>query len=300
MDRLKAMTVLTAVVEAGSLSGAGRRLSMPLATVSRILSDLEAQLHVRLLNRSTRHVGLTDAGAAYVAAARRILEQVGEAERAAAGEFSTPRGELVITAPIEFGRLHVLPVVTHFLECYPDIDARLILSDRTLHLMDDHLDLAFRIGALPDSGMAATRLGSVRRVACASPGYFKRRAIPKRPADLVAHDCISFDAVDAPRSWNFPSGPVAVRSRLVVNTAAAAIDAVLADLGIVRLLSYQIEQALDAKRLQIVLQKFEADAIPVHMLHSGQSPMPSKLRLFLDFVAPRLRTRLVRLSQIAR
>lgn len=300
MDRLKAMTVVIAVVDTGSLSAAGRRLSMPLATVSRIISDLEAQLKVRLLNRSTRRVTLTEAGTAYAAAARRILEQVSEAERAAVGEFRTPRGDLVITAPIEFGRLHVLPVVTHFLERYPDIDVRLVLTDRVLHLIDEHLDLAFRVGALPDSSLIATRLGSLRHVVCASPAYLKARGVPKTPTDLASHDCISFGVMEAPRSWVFSKGTVAVRPRLIVNSAAAATDAVLSGLGIARLLSYQIERALDSKRLRIVLSRFEPDAIPVHMLHAGQGPLPLKLRVFLDFAAPRLRARLTRLSEIAR
>ena len=300
MDRFKAMAVLTAVVEAGSLSAAGRRLSMPLATVSRIISDLEAQLNTRLLNRTTRHLGLTEAGAAYAASAKRILEQVQEAERAAAGEFSSPRGDLVITAPIVFGRVHVLPVVTHFLESYADIDARLVLSDRNLHLLDDQVDLAFRIGALRDSGMVAVRLGTVRSVVCASPGYLAARGVPATPADLTAHDCITFDALDGPGTWNFPGLAVAVHSRLVVNTAEAAIDAAVAGLGITRLLSYQIEPALEAGRLQILLATFEADALPVHMLHSGQGVPPLKQRVCLDFLAPRLRARLARLKEISR
>ncbi len=300
MDRLKAMTVLTAAVEAGSLSAAGRRLGMPLATVSRTISELEVHLKTRLLNRTTRSLGLTEAGTAYVAASRRILEQVGEAERAAAGEYSQPRGELMIPAPMLFGRLHVLPVMTHFLQSFPQIDARLLLMDRVAHLMDDHLDVAFRIGALPDSGMVATRLGSVRHVVCASPTYWKTHGMPKTPSALAEHDCISFEALDAPQRWNFPGGAMTVHARLSVNTAEAALDAALAGLGVTRLLSYQAQEAVEAGRLKIALAAFEPAPMPVHMLHGGQGLLPLKLRTFLDFAAPRLKTRLVRLGEVTR
>lgn len=300
MDRLKAMAVLTAAVEAGSLSAAGRRLGMPLATVSRTISELEAHLKTRLLNRTTRSLGLTESGAAYVAASRRILEQVGEAERAASGEYSQPRGELVVTAPIVFGRLHVLPVVAHFLQTFPQIDVRLMLTDRVAHLLDDRMDIAFRIGALPDSGLVATRLGSVRRVVCASPAYWMRRGTPKTPAALAEHDCISFEALDAPQRWDFPGGAVPVHTRLSVNTAEAALDAAAAGLGVTRLLSYQTEQALEAGRLAIVLKAFEGEPIPVHILQGGQGLLPLKLRTFLDFATPRLKARLVRLKEVTR
>ena len=254
MDRLKAMAVLTAAVETGSLSAAGRRLGMPLATISRTISELEAHLKILLLDRTTRSLGLTEAGAAYVAASRRILEQVDEAERAAGGEYSQPRGELVVTAPIVFGRLYLLPVVTHFLQDFPQIDVRLMLTDRVAHLLDDRMDIAFRIGALPDSGLVATRLGSVRRVVCASPAYWKLHGAPKAPAELAEHDCISFEALETPQRWGFPGGAVTVHARLSVNTAEAALDAAAAGLGVTRLLSYQVEQALEAGQLKIVLR----------------------------------------------
>lgn len=178
MDRIDAMSVLHAVVAAGSLSGAGRRLGIPLSTVSRKVSDLEAHLGARLLVRSTRSIGLTEAGKAYVVATRRILEDLAEAERAAAGEYAVVKGEMVITAPIVFGRLHMVPVVTDFLRSYPETDVRLVLTDRLLHLMEDHVDLAVRIATLPDSSDVAVKVGTIRRVVCASPEYLKRRGRP--------------------------------------------------------------------------------------------------------------------------
>src|SRR4029453_13957177 len=172
MDRLAAMTTLLAAVEGGSLSAASRKLGMPLATVSRKVSELEAHLRTRLLHRTSRRLTLTDAGEAYVAACKRILEDIGEAERAAAGEYMAPRGDLTVTAPIVFGRLHVLPVVIEFLKTYPDIDIRVALADRVVNLREDDIALAIRIGDLPDSSLVATRVGAIRRVVCGSPAYF--------------------------------------------------------------------------------------------------------------------------------
>ena len=300
MDRLDAMSVLLAVVDAGSLSAAGRRLGMPLATVSRKLADLEAHLKARLLSRSTRRLALTDTGRAYVDACKRILDEVGEAERAAAGEYSVPKGELVVTAPLVFGRLHVLPVVTEFLLAYPAVDIRLALGDRISHLLDEHLDLAVRIGPLADSSLTATGVGWLRRVVCGSPAYLAARGTPKAPAEVGAHDCITFDAMAAAEQWTFRLGKsdsaVSVHSRLVVNTAEAAVEAAKAGLGLTRLLSYQIDAAHRAGELKVVLEGFEPPPIPVSMVFNAQQRIPLKLRAFLDFAAPRLRERLLALA----
>ena len=230
MDRLEAMSLLVAVAEAGSLSGAGRKLRVPLPTVSRKISELEAHLSARLLTRSTRKLALTEQGAAYVAAAKRILEEVSEAESAASGEHASPRGDLVITAPVVFGRLHVLPVIAEFLKQWPEINVRLVLSDRNLHLIDDHIDIAVRIGALADSALVSTRVGAVRRVVCGSPAYFAEHGAPKRPQDLGALTAVTFDQLSSSEHWTFrdPKSKreirVAMRSRLAVNTAEAAVD----------------------------------------------------------------------------
>ncbi len=299
-DRLESMLVLVTAVEAGSLSGAGRRLGVPLATVSRKVSELEAHLKARLLNRSSRRLTLTDAGRLYVAASRRILEDVGEAERAASGEYSAPKGDLTITAPIVFGRLHILPIVLDFLKAYPAIDIRVVLADRVANLLEEHLDLAVRIGELPDSSLIATRVGSIRRVVCAGPAYFGARAIPKRPADLRAHECITFEGLASPEAWTFVTRKgdvsVAVHSRLIVNTAEAAVDAAIADLGVTRVLSYQAANAIRAGKLVTVLQEFEPAPWPVSLVFAGQRLLPQKLRAFLDFAAPRLRAELSRIA----
>ena len=184
MDRLDAMAVLLAVVEGGSLSAASRQLKTPLPTVSRKISELERHLKTRLLNRSARQITLTDAGKSYVEACRVIVEQVDEAERTAMGEYAIPRGSLKITAPIVFGRIHLLPVALEFLKAYPEIDLRLVQSDHVLNLLEDRIDVAVRIGELADSSLLATRVGATRRVVCASPAYLAARGKPQKPEDL--------------------------------------------------------------------------------------------------------------------
>jgi len=296
MDRLAAMTTLLAAVERGSLSAASRKLGMPLPTVSRQIAELEAHLRTRLFHRTIRRLSLTDAGQAYVAASKRILEDVGEAERAAAGEYSAPRGDLAMTAPIVFGRLHVLPIAIAFLKAYPDINIRIALGDRVVDLQEEHVDLAVRIGELPDSSLVATRVGAVSRVVCGSPDYFETRSMPKSPADLRRHDCISFAGMTSPDRWTFAAGKsqmsVPVRSRLIVNTAEAAIDAAVAGVGVTRVLSYQAEAALRTGTLRRVLRRFEPAPMPVSLVHAGQGLLPLKLRAFIDFAAPRLKARL--------
>lgn len=299
MNRLDSMSIFVAVTDAGSLSAAARRLGMPLATVSRKVAELEAHLKTRLLHRTTRQLSLTEAGSAYLVACRRILEDIGEAERAATGEYSAPKGELTVTAPVVFGRLHVVPVIAEFLAYYPLITVNLMLTDRVVHLMEEHGDIAVRIGELPDSSLMATRVGTVRRVVCASPAYLSQRGEPKQPADLAGHDCITFEVLESKRAWVFGAGrsqvSVPVQSRLTVNTAEAAIDASALGVGLIRVLSYQVAEAVRHDALRVVLASYESAPLPVSLVHTGQAPLPLKLRAFLDFVAPRLRARTSRL-----
>jgi DNA-binding transcriptional LysR family regulator len=290
------MSILVSVADAGSLSAAARRLDMPLATVSRKVGELEAHLKTRLFFRTTRKLSLTEAGSAYVAACRRILEEIGEAERAATGEYAAPKGELVVTAPVAFGRLHVVPVMAEFLAQYPEIDINLVLTDRVVHLMDEHADVAVRIGELPDSALIAARVGTVRRVVCASPAYLAAHGVPARPGDLGTHRCITFEVLESMRAWTFGSGKsalsVPVHPRLTVNTADAAIAAAILGVGLIRVLSYQVADALRADELRVVLDAFETAPLPVHLVHAGQVPLPLKLRAFLDFMSPRVKARL--------
>ena len=296
MDRLAAMSVFVAVVEAGSFSGAARQLRMPVSTVSRKVSELEAQLTAQLLTRSTRKLALTEAGAAYLAACKRILEDVTAAERGASGEYQAPRGELAITAPIVFGRLHVVPIVAEFLQLYPEVNILLTLADRPLHLLDEHLDLAVRVGELPDSTLVATRIGLLRKVVCASPDYLAKHGTPRTPPELATHECVSFSGLTGPEGWSFGNRGeeerIRIRARLVVNTAEAALDAAIAGAGLTRVLSYQAAAALKAGALAIVLKKYEPAPLPVSLVYSRQPLLPAKLRTFIDYATPRLKARL--------
>ena len=295
MDRLEAMSILLEAVETGSLSAAGRRLGMPLPTISRKVSDLEGHLKTRLLLRGGRKLVLTDAGRNYVAACKRILEDVVEAERIAAGEYRAPTGELVISTPLVFGRVHVVPVVTEFLKTYPDIHIRLQMTDRVVNLIEDHIDLAVRIGTLPDSSLIATRVGTPNLVVFASPAYLAQRGTPRTPEDLAAHDCIAFDALSPGDRWDFAreriGSSVLIRPRLRANTAEAVIEAALGGLGIARTMSYPIAPAVAAGALDIVLRDYELPAVPISLVYPSQRLLPLKLRAFLDFATPRLRER---------
>jgi len=294
MDRLDAMTVFLAVVESGSLSAASRHLRTPLATVSRKVAELEAHLRVQLITRTNRRIALTEAGRGYVDAARDILARVHEAEQIVAGEYAAPRGDLTITAPIVFGRLHVLPIVTDFLKIYPEINIRLTLSDHLVDLLDEPVDIAVRIGNLPDSDLVAARVGMIRRVVYASPGYLSLRGTPAHPSDLKDHDCVTFEGMTSPTSWIFQAGKreiaVPVRTRLTVNTAEAAVDAATADLGITRVLSYQAAKAVAEGRLVELLGPFEHPASSVQLVHIRQGFVPQKFKAFMDFAMPRLRS----------
>jgi len=293
VDRLDAMQVLVDIVAAGSLSAAARQLDMPLATVSRKLADLEAHLGTRLLIRSTRRLTLTEAGAAYIETCRRILEEIDQAEKLVAGEYTEPKGDLVVTAPVVFGRMHVLPIINDFLKAYPNINVRVILGDRWINLIEEHVDIAVRVGYLPDSNLVALPVGNARQVVCGSPGYFERHGIPAHPHDLLNHACVMFEGSLSFRDWMFSDGnksvSVLIRNRLIVNSAEAAIDAAVAEIGITRVLSYQIANQVRENKLQVVLDNFELAALPIHLVHTGQGRLPLKLRAFLDFTAPRLR-----------
>jgi DNA-binding transcriptional LysR family regulator len=293
MDRFESMSVFVAVVAAGSFSAASRQLRMPLPTVSRKVAEIESHLDAKLLVRSTRKLVLTEAGQAYVADCKRILEAVTEAERGASGQYNAPQGELAITAPIVFGRLHVVPVLTEFLRAYARVDARLLLLDRPLNLIEDRLDLAVRVGPLPDSRLVASKIGQIRRVVCASPEYLKERGTPKTPHDLLKHECVTFAGLTDAGSWTFRDNEsVRVRSRLTASTAEAAIDATVAGIGLTCTLSYQVADAVKAGQLIVLLRRFEPAPLPVSLLYVHESRITAKLRAFVDFAAPRLRARL--------
>jgi DNA-binding transcriptional LysR family regulator len=249
-----------------------------------------------LLIRSVKGLELTPAGRSYVTSAKAILEQLNEAERTAAGEYLEPKGDLTVTAPIMFGRMHVLPVVTRFLSAFPNVAVELVLTDRVTHFLDDHVDVALRIGTLSDSGLISTRLGTVRRLTCASPDYLATHGAPITPDDLAQHSVISFETVSSVTTWTFEADGSEIaatfRSRLSVNTIDAAIDAGLCGFGLIRANSYQVANHVRRDRLTVVLEAFEPSPRPVHLIYDQQSRLPLKLRAFIDFVAPHLRERL--------
>jgi len=296
MDRLEAMSIVLAVAEAGSLSAAARRLNTPVATASRKITELEEHLHAKLFERSARKLRLTDAGLSYVAALKRILADLSEADRAAAGEYTRPTGELVVTAPVGLGRLHLMPILAEFLRAYPEIDVRLLLSDRVLSLTEDQFDVALRIGELPDSRLIALRVDTIRTVVCASPAYLEARGTPRTPNDLAAHDCIIYEGFIGPYDWKFVREgidvAVTVRPRLVVSNPEAAFDAVLAGIGLGRGASYYVGAAIEAGTVTTVLDEFHLPTRPVSFVYPAGRFLPVKLRAFLDFLAPRLRARL--------
>lgn len=293
MDRLDAMSTFLVVVEAGSLSAAARRLKAPLTTVSRKVSELESHLRTRLFNRSSRQLVLTDAGSSYLAACKRILADVTEAERLASGEYSAPTGELTVTTPIGIGRTILIPIVVDFLKTYPDIKARLIPSDRALSLFQEQIDVGVRIGTLPDSSLVAVRVGTTRRVVCASPAYLAARGTPRTPEDLIGHDCINYAGFSLPDAWTFVRGKetiaVPVQTRLIVGSADAAYAAAAAGIGVTLALSYQLKVAPEPEALATVLDEFGTAPLPINLVYAANRFLPIKVRAFIDFAAPRLK-----------
>jgi len=302
MDRLEAMSIVLLTIEKGSLTAAAKVLNMPLPTVSRKVTELEEYLGTKLLHRSTRKLTLTDAGQAYVESVKRVMEDIEEIERAAAGEYTTPRGELVLTAPVLFGHMYILPIVTDFLAAYPEINVRLVLSDRNLHLYDDHVDMAVRIGTLPDSNMIATRVGAMDTLVCASPDLLAAHGKPKHPRDLEKLPCVVF-AGPSTATWRFRDPAtkrdfsVNIIPRLSVTTAEAAVQAALRRTGLTRVYRYHCDAALRAGELVHVLPKFDVESIPVSLVHGERGLLPLKMRVFLDFAVDRLRSAMSELGR---
>jgi len=301
MDRLDAMQVLLAVVDAGSLSAASRALNAPLPNVSRRVAELEQRLGTKLLIRTNRNIQLTDAGRDYVDAIREVMGQIDIAERHASGEYLVPRGELALTTSIEFGRLVVLPLLMDFLEDYPEITASITSTDGRVQLVDDRIDVAVRIGPLTDSSLVAIKVGEVVPLTCASSDYLARKGRPAKPRDLLDHDGALFGKLN--EGWwkyEYEGGTIEAkpRPRLRGNTASASITAALSGLGITRALDFQVAEHLRSGALVRILEEYEVAPLPVHLLYIKQGLLPLKLRVFLDWIAPRLRQRLKELADL--
>jgi DNA-binding transcriptional LysR family regulator len=270
MDRVDEWRLFAAVATRRSFAAAARAEGRSPQAVTRSIAALEARLGTRLLNRTTRSVSLTSEGERYLERSRRLVAEFDALEAAPGEDQAALRGMLTVTAPVLFGRLHVLPVAADFLASHPAVDLRLTLVDRVVSLAEEGVDLAVRIGALPDSSLRALPVGQVRLVVCASPAYLARAGTPKSPTDLAGHACISFaGTTPIPDRWAFARREkgVAVRARLMVNSGEAAIDAAVRGLGLVRLLSYQVDQLVAERALRVVLAAFEPPPVPVQLVH---------------------------------
>ena len=288
MDRIDAMQAFVAVADLQGFAPAARKLHLSPSAVTRLIAALEDRLGARLLQRTTRQVTLTDAGSRYLERARRILADIGEAEGAVEGERTRPEGQLVISAPVGFGRLHVSGIVTAYLKRYGDVGVDLRLSDRMINLVEDGVDLAVRIGHLPDSTLVARHVGEMRRIVVASRDYLTAHGEPKRPAEIASHETIQFGAMTAAPEWRFVEDGRAVSvspsPRFSSNSADAAIQYAEADGGLTRVLAYQAAESLKAGRLKIVLAEFEPPAMPIHIVYPTSRLLSAKVRTFIDLV----------------
>jgi len=293
MDQLHSLRVFIAVAEAGGFSGASRKLNLSPASVTRAVADLEEHLGVALFTRTTRVVRLTDAGASYLDDCRRILTDLDDADSAVAGVHATPRGRVTITAPALFGNLYIAPLVAEYLGRYAETQALCLFVDRVVNMDDEAVDVAVRLGDLPDSSLQAARVGTIRRLLIASPEYLERRGTPQHPNELPGHTIISATGLTPTTRWPFAEGgePLVceLRPALMSSTNDAAITAAVAGLGITRIMSYQVQDALRDGRLRIVLPEFEPGPVPVHVLHRQGRRPNAKVRALLDLLIERLR-----------
>ena len=293
MDRLHLINVFVAVVDSAGFTGAARKLNISPPAVTRAINELESHLGVRLLTRTTRVVRVTEDGARYADDCRRILAELAEADDAVSGRHGSPHGRLTLTAPVLFGATFVTPIVTEYLTRYPQVGASCWFMDRIVNMMDEGIDVAVRIGELPDSSMQAVRVGRVRRVICAAPSYLEKHGIPQTPDDLAAHCIVSASAVTPAAEWRLMDQGelrvVKLQARLLITSNDSAVAAAVSGFGLTRLLSYQVADALRDGRLKTVLAEYEPDELPVHLVHREGRHASQKARAFLDLALERLR-----------
>lgn len=296
MGKFQQMTVFAAVADAQSFAAAGRKLDMSPPAVTRAIAGLEERLGVRLLTRTTRVVRPTDAGLRYLEYCRRILAEVDEADHSVAGLGVTPRGQLHVTAPVMFGEMYVTPLALEYMDLYPEATVAALLVDRVVNLVEEGLDVAIRIGDMPDSSLQAIRVGRVRRVICGSPRYFKAHGVPRTPHDLREHRIVASTTAMGGAEWMLRANgePVAVKlaPRLTVTTNGAAIAAAAAGWGITRVLSYQITPQVQSGALRVVLESHEPPSWPVHVVHREERRSSPKVRAFVDLAVQRLKANL--------
>lgn len=290
MDRFIEMQVFVAVAETEGFASGSRKLGISPPVATRAVADLEERLGVKLLTRTTRYVRVTDAGKRYLEDCKRILSEITEADDAAAGINGEPSGHIAITAPVVLGRMFVQPCVIEYLNRYPKMDVSALYLDRVVNLLEEGLDVCIRVGELADSSMRAARVGTVRRVVCASPDYIARMGLPQKPEDLLEHTIVSANGVNPSIEWKFSQEKsVRIKPRLSLTTNESAIDTAVAGFGIVRQMSYQVAQQLESGQLKIVLSDYELPPLPVHVLHREGRYASAKIRCFVDLMVERLR-----------
>ncbi|MBU0914949.1 LysR family transcriptional regulator [Aquabacterium parvum] len=293
MDRLHLMTVYVAVAEEEGFAAAARRLAMSPPAVTRAISALEDRLGVKLLQRTTRHVRVTEAGERYLDDARRVIAAADEADEAAVGINAQPRGHMTVTAPVLFGRMYVMPGIVDYLRQHPETSVSALFLDRVVNMLEEGVDVGIRIGELSDSSYRALRVGHVRRVICAAPSYLKRHGIPQTPHELKQHQVIVASSLSQNIEWRFvdQGEPLSVRikPRLTVSSNDGAIEAASLGLGVTRLMSYQVAPLLAAGKLKVVLSEFESPRVPIHIIHREGRHASAKMRAFIDLMAERLR-----------
>ena len=293
MDRFRELTTFCAVAEAGAFNAAARQLNMSPPAVTRQVSALEQRIEAKLFTRTTRSVRLTEAGERFFIDAQRVLADLQQAEAVAAGAHQMPRGELRVTAPILFGQQYIMPIVRDFLDQHPGVTISTMFVDRIVHLVEEGVDLALRIGQLDDSSLYAVRTGSVRRVVVASPRYVEQFGFPPEPAGLVDHRIVSISNLAGSGEWQFVAGgkttQVRTSPRLTVNSITAGIDAAVSGWGITRVLSYQVASAIENGLLVEILSPFEDREIPVQIVYPDGPRAPAKIRAFAQFATATLR-----------
>jgi DNA-binding transcriptional LysR family regulator len=293
MDRFQEMQVFAVVAQEQGFAVAARRLGLSAASVTRAVAALEQRIGTQLLIRTTRSVHLSEAGQRYLEDCRRILAEVQEAEDSAAGSHTQPRGQLTVTAPVLFGELFVTPVMASYLTQYPDVSINALLVDRVVSMVEEGIDVAVRIGELPDSNQHAIRVGEVRRVICGAPGYFATHGRPTHPQALASAPVVATSSIGQLRSWPFldEGEAISVRPepRLVVTANQAAIAAACLGLGLTRVLSYQVAGKVASGELEIVLADFELPPLPIHVVYQGGRKAPARVRSFVDYAVKVLR-----------
>ena len=293
MDKLQAMATFVQIVDRGSLTQAAEAIGTSLPSVVRILAALEDSLNVRLLNRTTRRISLTQEGQIYLARCRRILAEIEEAETELSSQRQEPSGELRVTAPVLFGQIHIAPIVTRFVRQYKNTCVELLLLDRVVSLVEDGIDVAIRIGHLADSSLIAIPAGNIRRVVCASPKYLKTKGLPLEPNDLPKHDCLRLTGVTPSAVWNFQSKErtisVPVNGPFICNQAATTIDACVDGLGIGTFLSYQVASLIAKKKLKVILVDYEPPPIPLSIVYPHAKLLSARVRIFAEWARDSLR-----------